>query len=151
MNPIDKLINEREKINLFIELADIYGGKINSNGVEYSKDQLKEELQKINIEIEQFRSTQQLKLIKREEIMAKENNIFEEKFYQTIQSWQKKTKIMIQEVPVIKAEFEKFIQTNLRPIDRTILYNELFLTVGGHLTDDGLKMLVRLETWSFKK
>lgn len=58
---------------------------------------------------------------------------------------------MVQEVPVIKAEFEKFIQTNLRPIDRTILYNELFLTVGGHITDDGLKMLVRLETWSFKK
>lgn len=92
MSPIDKLINEREKINLFIELADIYGGKINSNGVEYSKDQLKEKLHKINIEIEQFRSTQQLKLIKREEIMAKESNIFEEKFYQTIQSWQKKNK-----------------------------------------------------------
>lgn len=83
--------------------------------------------------------------------MAKNKEIFAEHFYQKIQKWQKRTKIMNQEVSVIKTEFEKFIEKELRPVDRTILFNELVLTVGGHLTDDGLKMLVRLETWAFEK
>ncbi len=83
--------------------------------------------------------------------MSKNKEIFAEPFYRDIQKWQKKTGIMTQDVPVIKAEFKKFIDDSLRPIDREILFDDLIITAGKNLTEDGLRVLVRLETWAFEK
>lgn len=144
------MLKEKETFEFFLELSEIYGGTIQVGERNYTKEELKNKLNQINFDLSVARQNTHLKLIK-PEVKMNEDQVFKEEFYQKIQKWQKKTKIMNQEVSVIRTEFERFIEKELRPVDRTILYNELFLTVGGHLTDDGLRMLVRLETWAFEK
>lgn len=83
--------------------------------------------------------------------MNKRKQTFEEHFYQEIQKWLHKNIILNKDIPIIQKEFKKFISTKLRPVDRKILFDELFITTGLDLTDEGFKMLVRLETWAFNE
>lgn len=83
--------------------------------------------------------------------MSKSKLTFDEEFYKDFQKWLKKNKIMQMEVDAIKGRVNKYISEKLRPIDRQILFDHNLLTVGGYLTEDGLHMLVRLETWDFNQ